>query len=121
MPAEALIAGSVEEVTEQFLRFGEIGYTEIILGRHLTTINLRFWAPWSAWRSVRAALAGANQTPPSTRAATGHAKPNSSPSTPTPPHWTARSTSPTTAPAPAGYRRPLDGGSRLPASGHHRP
>ena len=28
MPAEALIAGSVDEVAEQFRTFGEIGYTE---------------------------------------------------------------------------------------------
>jgi alkanesulfonate monooxygenase SsuD/methylene tetrahydromethanopterin reductase-like flavin-dependent oxidoreductase (luciferase family) len=31
MPAEALIAGTVEEVAEQFRTFGEIGYTEILV------------------------------------------------------------------------------------------
>src|SRR3954465_7436479 len=35
IPAEALIAGSVDEVAEQFRTFGEIGYTEILV-RHLT-------------------------------------------------------------------------------------
>jgi len=34
-PAEALIAGSVDEVAEQFRTFGEIGYTDILV-RHLT-------------------------------------------------------------------------------------
>src|SRR5438067_4151412 len=35
MSAEALIAGSIDEITEQFRIFGEIGYTEILV-RHLT-------------------------------------------------------------------------------------
>src|SRR5271154_5813307 len=35
IPAEALIAGSVDEVAEQFRSFGEIGYTDILV-RHLT-------------------------------------------------------------------------------------
>src|SRR5204863_838818 len=35
IPAEALIAGSVEEVAEQFRSFAEFGYTEISV-RHLT-------------------------------------------------------------------------------------
>ena len=30
MPAEALIAGSVDEVAEQFRAFGKIGYTDIL-------------------------------------------------------------------------------------------
>src|SRR5438132_11003034 len=36
MPAEALIAGSVDEVAEQFRSFAKIGYTEISV-RHLTS------------------------------------------------------------------------------------
>src|SRR5215467_14451920 len=35
IPAAALIAGSVDEVAEQFRTFGEIGYTDILV-RHLT-------------------------------------------------------------------------------------
>jgi alkanesulfonate monooxygenase SsuD/methylene tetrahydromethanopterin reductase-like flavin-dependent oxidoreductase (luciferase family) len=35
IPAEALIAGSVDEVAEQFRSFAEIGYTEILV-RHLS-------------------------------------------------------------------------------------
>jgi len=35
IPAEALIAGSVDEVAEQFRAFGKIGYTDILM-RHLT-------------------------------------------------------------------------------------
>src|SRR5947207_14041812 len=35
IPAEALIAGSVEEVAEQFRTFEKLGYTEILV-RHLT-------------------------------------------------------------------------------------
>jgi alkanesulfonate monooxygenase SsuD/methylene tetrahydromethanopterin reductase-like flavin-dependent oxidoreductase (luciferase family) len=35
MPTEALIAGSVDEVAEQFRTFGKIGYTDILV-RHLT-------------------------------------------------------------------------------------
>ena len=35
MPAEALIAGSVDEVAEQFQTFAEMGYTDILV-RHLT-------------------------------------------------------------------------------------
>ena len=35
MPAEALIAGSVDEVAEQFRTLGDIGYTDILV-RHLT-------------------------------------------------------------------------------------
>jgi alkanesulfonate monooxygenase SsuD/methylene tetrahydromethanopterin reductase-like flavin-dependent oxidoreductase (luciferase family) len=35
MPAEALIAGLVDEVAEQFQRFEELGYTDILV-RHLT-------------------------------------------------------------------------------------
>src|SRR2546423_4506838 len=36
IPAEALIAGSAEEVAEQFRSFAKIGYTEVS-GRHLTS------------------------------------------------------------------------------------
>ena len=31
IPSEALIAGSVDDVAEQFRAFGEIGYTEILV------------------------------------------------------------------------------------------
>ena len=36
IPAEALIAGSVEEVVEQFRSFGELGYTDILMRISLT-------------------------------------------------------------------------------------
>ena len=35
IPPEALIAGSIDEVTDQFRVFGELGYTDILV-RHLT-------------------------------------------------------------------------------------
>jgi alkanesulfonate monooxygenase SsuD/methylene tetrahydromethanopterin reductase-like flavin-dependent oxidoreductase (luciferase family) len=36
IPAEALVAGSVDEVAEQFQGFVELGYTDILV-RHLTS------------------------------------------------------------------------------------
>ena len=40
IPAEALIAGSIDEVAEQFRTFEEIGYTDILV-RHLTNDQLK--------------------------------------------------------------------------------
>jgi alkanesulfonate monooxygenase SsuD/methylene tetrahydromethanopterin reductase-like flavin-dependent oxidoreductase (luciferase family) len=54
--AEALIAGSVDEVTEQFRGFGKIGYTEILV-RHLTNDQAKVLAPLARLAAVRAALA----------------------------------------------------------------
>jgi len=48
MPAEALIAGSVDEVAEQFRTFGKIGYTDILV-RHLTNDQPKVLGPWSGW------------------------------------------------------------------------
>ena len=48
MPAEALIAGSVDEVAEQFRAFGEIGYTDILV-RHLTNDQPKVLGSWSGW------------------------------------------------------------------------
>lgn len=56
MPAEALIAGSVEEVTEQFRAFAQIGYTEILV-RHLTNDQPKVLASLERLALVRAALA----------------------------------------------------------------
>lgn len=56
MPAEALIAGSVEEVAERFRSFGEIGYTDILV-RHLTNDQTRVLGSLERLAAVRAALA----------------------------------------------------------------
>jgi alkanesulfonate monooxygenase SsuD/methylene tetrahydromethanopterin reductase-like flavin-dependent oxidoreductase (luciferase family) len=56
MPAEALIAGSVDEVTEQFRSFGEIGYTEILV-RHLTNDQPKVLGSLERLAAVRTALA----------------------------------------------------------------
>ena len=56
MPAEALIAGSVDEVAEQFRAFGEIGYTEILV-RHLTNDQPKVLGSLERLAAVRAALA----------------------------------------------------------------
>jgi alkanesulfonate monooxygenase SsuD/methylene tetrahydromethanopterin reductase-like flavin-dependent oxidoreductase (luciferase family) len=56
MPAEALIAGSVEEVAERFYAFGQIGYTEISV-RHLTNDQPKVLASLERLTLVRAALA----------------------------------------------------------------
>src|SRR3954452_9761571 len=53
--AEALIAGSVDEVVEQFRRFAEIGYTEISV-RHLTNDQPRVLGSLERLAMVRAAL-----------------------------------------------------------------
>ena len=56
MPAEALIAGSVDEVAEQFRTFGEIGYTDILV-RHLTNDQPKVLGSLERLAAVRAALA----------------------------------------------------------------
>ena len=56
MPAEALIAGSVDEVAEQFRTFGDIGYSEILV-RHLTNDQPKVLASLQRLAAVRAALA----------------------------------------------------------------
>ena len=54
--AEALIAGSVDEVAEQFRTFAEIGYTEILV-RHLTNDQPKVLGSLERLAAVRAALA----------------------------------------------------------------
>src|SRR5881275_362655 len=56
IPAEALIAGSVEEVAEQFRSFAEIGYTEISV-RHLTNDQPKVLGSLERLAAVRTALA----------------------------------------------------------------
>jgi alkanesulfonate monooxygenase SsuD/methylene tetrahydromethanopterin reductase-like flavin-dependent oxidoreductase (luciferase family) len=56
IPAEALIAGSVEEVVEQFRSFGELGYTDILV-RHLTNDQPKVLGSLERLAAVRAALA----------------------------------------------------------------
>jgi alkanesulfonate monooxygenase SsuD/methylene tetrahydromethanopterin reductase-like flavin-dependent oxidoreductase (luciferase family) len=56
MPAEALIAGSVEEVTEQFRTFAKIGYTDILV-RHLTHDQPKVLGSLDRLAAVRAAVA----------------------------------------------------------------
>ena len=55
IPAEALIAGSVDEVAEQFRMFGEIGYTEILV-RHLTNDQPKVLGSLERLAAVRAAV-----------------------------------------------------------------
>jgi hypothetical protein len=56
IPAEALIAGSVDEVAEQFRTFDAIGYTEILV-RHLTNDQPKVLGSLERLAAVRAALA----------------------------------------------------------------
>jgi alkanesulfonate monooxygenase SsuD/methylene tetrahydromethanopterin reductase-like flavin-dependent oxidoreductase (luciferase family) len=56
MAAEALIAGPVDEVAEQFRSFEEIGYTEILV-RHLTNDQPRVLGSLERLAAVRAAVA----------------------------------------------------------------
>lgn len=56
IPAEALIAGSVAEVAEQFRSFGEFGYTEILV-RHLKNEQAKVLGSLERLAAVRAALA----------------------------------------------------------------
>ena len=53
--AEALIAGSIDEVAERFRRFAEIGYTEISV-RHLTNDQPKVLGSLERLAAVRAAL-----------------------------------------------------------------
>ena len=55
IPAEALIAGSVEEVAERFRSFAEIGYTEISV-RHLTNNQPKVLGSLERLAAVHAAL-----------------------------------------------------------------
>ena len=55
MPAEALIAGSVDEVAEQFRTFRKIGYTDILV-RHLTNDQPKVLGSLERLAAVRAAL-----------------------------------------------------------------
>jgi alkanesulfonate monooxygenase SsuD/methylene tetrahydromethanopterin reductase-like flavin-dependent oxidoreductase (luciferase family) len=56
IPAEALIAGSVDEVAEQFRAFEELGYTDILV-RHLSNDQPRVLGSLERLAAVRAALA----------------------------------------------------------------
>jgi hypothetical protein len=56
MPAEALIAGTVDRVVEQFRILGQIGYTEILV-RHLTNDQPKVVASLERLTAVRAAVA----------------------------------------------------------------
>ena len=56
IPADALIAGSADDVAEQFRRFEEIGYTEISV-RHLTNDQPKVLASLARLAAVRTALA----------------------------------------------------------------
>jgi alkanesulfonate monooxygenase SsuD/methylene tetrahydromethanopterin reductase-like flavin-dependent oxidoreductase (luciferase family) len=56
MAAEALVAGSVEQVTERFRSFADIGYTEILI-RHLTNDQPKVLGSLDRLAAVQAALA----------------------------------------------------------------
>ena len=56
IPAEALIAGSIDEVAEQFRVFGELGYTDILV-RHLTNDQPKVLGSLERLQKVRVALA----------------------------------------------------------------
>jgi len=56
IPAEALIAGSVDEVAEQFRTFEKLGYTDILV-RHLTSDQPKVLGSLERLAAVRAALA----------------------------------------------------------------
>lgn len=56
IPAEALIAGSVDDVADAFRSFGEIGYTDILV-RHLTSDQPRVLGSLERLAAVRTALA----------------------------------------------------------------
>jgi alkanesulfonate monooxygenase SsuD/methylene tetrahydromethanopterin reductase-like flavin-dependent oxidoreductase (luciferase family) len=56
MPAEALIAGSVDEVAEHFHAFGKIGYTDILV-RHLTNDQPKVLGSLERLAAVRVAMA----------------------------------------------------------------
>ena len=56
IPAEALIAGSVDEVAERFRSFEKLGYTEILV-RHLTNDQQKVLGSLERLAAVRAAFA----------------------------------------------------------------
>ncbi len=56
VPEEALIAGSVDQVVEQFRAYGELGYTDILV-RHLINDQPRVLASFERLAAARAALA----------------------------------------------------------------
>ena len=56
LPAQALIAGSIDEVADQFRVFGELGYTDMLL-RHLTNDQPKVLGSLERLGKVRAALA----------------------------------------------------------------
>ena len=56
IPAEALVAGSVDEVAEQFRSFEELGYTDILV-RHLSNDQPKVLGSLERLAAVRAALA----------------------------------------------------------------
>jgi alkanesulfonate monooxygenase SsuD/methylene tetrahydromethanopterin reductase-like flavin-dependent oxidoreductase (luciferase family) len=58
MPAEALVAGSIDEVIGRFAALGELGYTDVIV-RHLTNDQSRVLGSLARLEKVRAALASA--------------------------------------------------------------
>ena len=55
IPAEALIAGSIDEVAAQFRVLGELGYTDAIV-RHLTSDQPKVLGSLERLEKVRAAL-----------------------------------------------------------------
>ena len=58
IPAEALVAGSIEEVAEQLRSFEELGYTDILV-RHLSNDQAKVLSSLERLAAVRAALAQA--------------------------------------------------------------
>jgi len=56
IPAEALVAGSVDEVAEQFRTFAELGYTDILV-RHLSNDQPQVLGSLERLAAARAALA----------------------------------------------------------------
>jgi alkanesulfonate monooxygenase SsuD/methylene tetrahydromethanopterin reductase-like flavin-dependent oxidoreductase (luciferase family) len=56
IPAEAIVAGSVDEVAEQFRSFEELGYTDILV-RHLSNDQPKVLGSLDRLAAVRAALA----------------------------------------------------------------
>ena len=55
IPAEALIAGSIDEVAEQLHALGELGYTDVIV-RHLTNDQPKVLGSVERLKEVRAVL-----------------------------------------------------------------
>jgi alkanesulfonate monooxygenase SsuD/methylene tetrahydromethanopterin reductase-like flavin-dependent oxidoreductase (luciferase family) len=55
IPAEALVAGSIDEVAEQFRALEELGYTDVIV-RHLTHDQPKVLGSLERLKKVRAVL-----------------------------------------------------------------